>query len=101
MCFSNASVRYTAGGVQLFANVITSVAGFVAFELRNASTPIAGYELESADRLKGNAIAAAASWRSGSLSTLAPLSGQAVHVHVALADARLFSLRLDCQQEEQ
>jgi hypothetical protein len=56
--------------------------------------------LGEADALKGNAIAAVASWNGGQQSSLSSWAGKMVSFKVAMADARLFSLRLACADEE-
>ena len=50
-------------GASLYVNFVSSVAGFIAVELRHPNdTAIDGFRLEDADKLKGNAVATAASW---------------------------------------
>ena len=44
----------------------------------------------------GNALAAAASWQGGALASLSALEGHKVSFRVAMADAKLFSLKLAC-----
>ena len=83
----------------LYVNFVSSVAGFVAVELRHPNgTAIDGFRLEDADKLKGNAIAS--SWGSGVRSSLGSLAAAPVAVHVALVDAKLYSLSLHCEAEE-
>ena len=86
-----------AGGVQLRLNVETSVAGFVVVEvLDRKGDPVAGMAAGDADRIKGSAVGAVASWQQGALATLSRLAGQPVQLRVLMADARLFAIRLAC-----
>jgi hypothetical protein len=82
----------SAGGVQLFVNMQTSVVGFVAVEVVGEE----GLSLAEADPLKGSAINAVASWGHGATASLSRLAGKEVAFKVAMADAKLFSLRLGC-----
>ena len=100
LCLLNSSAHQNettvVGGVQLLLNVETSVAGFVAAEIMQQGAPVAGMELDQADQIKGNSVAAVASWGGGTLASLSKLAGQQVQVRVAMTDAKLFSLRLAC-----
>jgi hypothetical protein len=49
-----------------------------------------------ADQLKGSATNAVASWGGGAVASLSALAGKEVALKVAMADAKLFSLRLGC-----
>ena len=85
------------GGVQLVVNMQTSVAGFVAIELQGENgLVLPGYSLDEADKLKGNALDAVASWRNGSLASLSLLVGTNVSVRAVLPSAKLFSIKLAC-----
>ena len=85
------------GGVQLVVNMQTSVAGFVAIELQGENgLALPGYSLDEADKLKGNALDAVASWRNGSLASLSLLAGTNVSVRAVLPSAKLFSIKLAC-----
>jgi hypothetical protein len=93
------------GGVHLYVNLQTSVAGFVAIELQDDSgdgsgggQPLEGYGMSDSDKLKGGATSAAASWGGGNRSSLASLAGRRVALRIALADAKLFSVRFGCAQ---
>jgi hypothetical protein len=78
-------------------NYVSSVAGSVALELRDAAGAVLnGYDLASSDALKGSAVRAAASWNGGASASLSSLAGQRVAIAVALSDAKLFSLRMRC-----
>ncbi len=96
LCLGN--VTRLVGGVELLVNMETSVAGFVAVEVLSGGRAIVGFD--RADRLKGNAIAAVASWDEGATASLSALAGTAVSFRVTLADAKLYSLRLACAGEE-
>jgi len=110
------------GDVELRLNVVTSVAGFAAVELRdttghqqeeqhgpataasagaaNASSALSGFALGEAVPIKGNFISRAAEWRQGGVMStsrsLKALAGREVSVHVVLAAAQLFSLEFVC-----
>jgi hypothetical protein len=107
------------GDLELRLNVVTSVAGFVAVELRamgqqqlqetlaagsailaDADSALPGFALDEAVPIKGNFISRAAEWRNGDLMStsrsLRALAGREVHVHVVLAAAQLFSLEFVC-----
>lgn len=51
-----------------------------------------------ADQLKGSATNAVASWGRGAVASLSALAGKEVALKVAMADAKLFSLRLGCAE---
>ena len=97
MCYTPNTTKVD-GGVQLYLNLETSVVGYVAVEIRDhdSGRPVAGYELEAADRLKGAAVSAVASWQGGRLASLSALAGKKVSLHVAMADAKLYSVRMGC-----
>ena len=87
------------GGVQLLLNVETSVAGYAQVGLTTANgDPIQGFSLAESLRVKGNTVGGAASWGSAAsrVSSVSGLAGQQVNVTVALADAKLYSLRFGC-----
>ena len=84
------------GGVQLLLNVETSVIGFVAVEVLQAGTPVAGMSVVDSDAVKGSSVRAIGSWGKGSLRTLSHLAGQQVQLRVVMADAKLFAIRLAC-----
>ena len=94
-----------SGGVRLLVNVITSAAGHIAVGVQPADgkpPPTAGpFELQHANRIKGNAIAAVASWSAADdrMATLEAWKGRSVRLHVEMVDARLFSLRMACGGE--
>ena len=91
-----------SGGVRLLVNVITSAAGHIAVGVEPADgkpPPTAGpFELQHANRIKGNAIAAVASWSAADdrMASLEAWKGRSVRLHVEMVDARLFSLRMAC-----
>ena len=87
------------GGVQLLVNMVTSVAGYVAIEVLKRGSPVEGHAMAEADRLKGGAVGAVASWQNGRLASLSSLAGERIALRVALVDAKLFSVRLDCDSE--
>ena len=111
----------TSWNGSLRLNVVTSVAGFAAVELRdttgqqeeqhgpataasagaaNASSALSGFALGEAVPIKGNFISRAAEWRQGGVMStsrsLKALAGREVSVHVVLAAAQLFSLEFVC-----
>ena len=94
-----------SGGVRLLVNVITSAAGHIAVGVEPADgkpPPTAGpFELQHANRIKGNAIAAVASWSAADdrMASLDAWKGRSVRLHVEMVDARLFSLRMACGGE--
>lgn len=88
------SATRMVGGVELRVNMETSVAGFVAVEVLQQGRAVDAFR--RADRLKGNAIAAVASWDEGATASLSALAGEVVSFRVTLADAKLYSLRLAC-----
>eukprot|EP01050_Picozoa_sp_SAG11_P006122 SAG11_NODE_463_length_9226_cov_21.629232_5_plen_113_part_00 len=95
LCWSGKSasnVTVTSGGVELYVNMQSSVVGWVAVEV--VGQP--GFSLADADKLKGGAIDAVASWGGGETASLSALAGKQVQLNVALADAKLYSLRLGC-----
>lgn len=83
------------GGVQLLLNVETSVAGYAVVEVVGALTSEL-MTLESSDPIKGSSVSAVASWGGGALASLSGLAGKKVQFKVAMADARLFSIKLAC-----
>ena len=85
-----------SGGVQLLVNMQTSVVGFVALEVQQGGAPAAGFDLARADQLKGSAVSAVASWGGGATASLSALAGQRVALRIAIADAKLFSVRMEC-----
>lgn len=85
----------TGENVAISANMVTSVAGFVAIGFEQAGKELDGFGLSDANRLKGNSLSAVATWgtRGGSVNSLA---GKQVSVRVAMADASLYSLNFVC-----
>ena len=81
--------------VSAAVNMKTSVAGFVAVGIEKDGVEVAGFGLADANRLKGNAVAAKATWGSGHAS-LNSLVGQQVSFRVAMADSSLYSLDFMC-----
>ena len=88
------------GGVQLLLNVETSVVGYAQVGLASTASgdAIQGFALADALKLKGNTVGGAASWSPGGarVSSLSALVGQQINVTVALADAKLYSVRFGC-----
>jgi len=83
--------------VAVAVNFVTSVAGFVAVGVQDAhGAEVAGFGLADANRLKGNAVAAAASWGSSGSSSVDELVGRQVAFRVAMADSSLYSLDFRC-----
>ncbi len=82
--------------VALGVNLVTSVVGFAAVGVVQNGQEVPGYGLADADRLKGNAISAAASWGAGTKRSLSAFVGQQVAFKVAMADTKLYSLTLIC-----
>ena len=93
-----------SSGVRLLVNVITSAAGHIAVGVEPADgkpPPTDGpFELQHANRIKGNAIAALATWdwsaADDRMASLEAWKGRTVRLHVEMVDARLFSLRMAC-----
>ena len=90
-------------------NMETSVAGFVVTEVQvqvqvqasdaesqGSWKAAGGFSLQDADPVQGSSLSAAASWRSGSMASLSKFSGESVKLRVAMADSRLFAIRLAC-----
>ena len=87
------------GGVQLLVNVETSVAGYAVVAVLpsgSGGSATEQFSLAASDLIKGSAVSAVASWGGGALASLSSLAGQKVQLQVAMADARLFSLKLAC-----
>ena len=94
------------GELQLRVNLVTGVAGYVTIAVEAADglpAPPGGTfcGLAQANLLKGNAVAAVASWAprgaaDGSTASLAPWAGRLVSLRVEMVDAKLFSLRIVC-----
>ena len=85
--------------VALAVNFVTSVAGFVAVGVQDAESggaEAAGFGLADANRLKGNAVAATASWGSSGSSSMDAFVGKEVAFRVAMADSSLYSLDFQC-----
>ena len=85
-----------ADRIELRLNVVTSVAGFAAVELRGADAPLAGFELEIAVPIKGNFVSRAAEWGENNNRSLTALAGRKVRVHAVLAAAQLFAIEFTC-----
>jgi len=107
LCVSKTTTNRTSGGVQLLMNVETSVAGFTLVEVQQLNAPVfadgpgsweavAGFGLQDADVLQGSSLSAAASWGHGSMTSLSSFAGKSVKLRVAMADSKLFALRLAC-----
>ena len=109
--FATTAVDVPAGGCsnnshpKLLVNMVTGVAGYVAIAVEAADgqpPPSAGplFGRARANLLKGNAIAAVASWAQGGdatmVSSLRPWAGREIRFRVEMVDARLFSLRVTC-----
>lgn len=111
---STATATGTTRTLQLHINVITSVAGYVAVgvEAADGQPPPPGFafDLHHAARIKGNALAAVASWvpsrtsrtsRAGGgggaqVVSMTPWGGRLVRVNVEMVAAKLFSIRITC-----
>ena len=81
---------------KVLVNFETSVVGYVAVELQVGGKPVATFGLADADPLKGNAVGAVASWGGLKQRHIASLAGKSVAFKVAMADARLFSIKVEC-----
>ena len=95
LCLGNTS--RLVGGVELRANVETSVVGFVAIEVLRGGRALDRFK--RADRLKGSAINAVASWDDGTTASISALAGSLVSLRVTMADSKLYSLRLACSSD--
>ncbi|MCA9179318.1 MAG: hypothetical protein KDB14_32895 [Planctomycetales bacterium] len=83
---------FTFTGDRLELNYSTSGAGQLRVELQNAAgEPLPGFELESCDPLRGDAIAGDVTW-SGK-SELDALRGQTVRAKFVMKEADLYSMR--------
>ena len=81
--------------VFLLFNVRTSNVGFLVAEIRGPDgDALSGFGLDDAVPIRGNSLAAAASWNDGNTSSLSSLEGTLVTVTVAMVDTELFSLEL-------
>jgi len=89
---ASSNITVISGGVELYVNMQTSVVGWVAVEVVGQPS----FALVNADKLKGGAIDAVASWQRGESASLSALAGKKVQLKVAMADAKLYSLRLGC-----
>jgi hypothetical protein len=93
-----------SSGALLLVNVITSAAGYVAVGVEPADSkppPTTGpFEVQHGNHIKGNAVAAVASWDwtpgNDRVSSLEAWKGRSVQLRVEMVDARLFSLRMAC-----
>ena len=101
--FETAALQLPAAGacaasLQLHLNVQTSVAGYVATELRDASTGAAlpAFSAQNADPVRGNFVRRPVSWLGA--TSLNSLTGRAILVRVYAADAHIFSLTFRCDQ---
>ena len=86
------------GFPRLLVNVLTSVVGYVAVELRGPD-PLPSFTFDLSTRIKGNYIARAASWRQETghfTQSLAGLAGKSVRVAGLIPGAKVFSLTLEC-----
>ena len=88
-----------SGHLVLAVNAKTSVAGFVQIGIVSQanSTDYSRYRLCNSDPLRGNFLAATASWGGGSARTL-PSTGRggSMQLEVILVAAKLFSLQFKC-----
>ena len=86
-----------SGHLVLAVNAKTSVAGFVQIGfVSHANTTDTRYRLCNSDPLRGNFLAATASWGGGSARTLPTGGGHSVQLEVILVAAKLFSLQFKC-----
>ena len=76
-------------------NMVTSVAGFVAVAVEQGGVELAGFGLQSASRLKGNALGAKPTWGGGG-GSMDSLVGKDVSFTVAMADSSLYSIDFQC-----
>ena len=78
-------------GKNLFVNFSTSAAGEIAVELQDANgKPIPGFSLADSQKLIGNEIERAVSWKNG--EDISSLVGKPVRLHFVMKDAHLYSL---------
>lgn len=82
----------TTGGVGLYVNAQTSVAGFVRTGIAGA----AGLEISSSNPIRGNALSARATWGAG--TSALPKSQTTAQVQVVMAAAKLYSLEFRCNE---
>ena len=111
---------------QILLNVVTGVAGYVAVGMVGISSATTNaeavaappFDLRHADHIKGNSLAAVASWsepplHSGAsggdggggsnrqrnnqrVSSISSWAGQKVQLQVEMVDAKLFAIRVSC-----
>ena len=99
LCATKAKAKnVTSQGVVLRVNHITSVVGYVAIQVEDAATGAAlpGFEFAGADRLKANSVDSVASWYAGQTASLSSLAGKEIALNIALTDAKLFAVTLEC-----
>jgi hypothetical protein len=90
--------------VQLKLNVETSVAGYVVagveeatpvVSLTNAAPVPADFTIDKSDPIKGSSVDAVVSW-GGRIGSLSSFAGKQVKVTLAMADAKVFAIRMEC-----
>ena len=80
----------TTGGVGLYVNALSSVAGFV----RTGIVGARGLDVASSNAIRGNALSARATWGRG--TSAMPPGSSSVQVEVVMAAAKLYSLEFRC-----
>eukprot|EP00038_Savillea_parva_P008938 m.180164 g.180164 ORF g.180164 m.180164 type:complete len:634 (+) comp14943_c0_seq1:174-2075(+) len=86
----------STGGASIGLNIETSVAGYALVEVQQNGVPVPGMTLNDSVPIRGSAIGATPMWHSGSLNNLA---GQEITLKIAMADARLFAVRIGCSSQ--
>ena len=82
--------------MSVIVNFISSVTGFVVIGIEQNGEAVKGYSLNDGNRLKGNAIQAKASWDVFKIYSIDLFAGQEIAFRVAMADASLYSLDIQC-----
>jgi len=85
-CLANESIA-------VLVNFVSSVAGFVVVGLEQNGVAVKGYGLNDGYRLKGNAVRTKVYWKGGEVGAFV---GQEVAFVVAMADASLYALDVQC-----
>ena len=82
------------GGAVIHVNMETSVVGAAYVGIAGDATR----SLMTADPLRGNSLSAKATWGLGSQSSLSGYAGKTIQLEIALTDAKLYSVTLECDE---
>ncbi len=79
-------------GERLHLNAITGGGGFIRVEIQDAAgNSIPGYSVESADRVNGNSVAHAVTWKGE--AAIDSLAGKTIRLRFVMRDAKLFAFQ--------